>query len=139
MENITPTMLLLWDVKRSLEKGFSVSKGIKTFIDRDLAHPFVQEVRKWHILLQTDPETRPALKLAPSKRHLLALLEQGLRGQTILEALLSYEAELLLSCEEEIQRHIAKLPLLLLVPLMGLIFPALMILLIGPLLKMIEL
>lgn len=139
MENITPTLVLLWDIKRSLEAGYSVASGLKFFIDRDEDHEFSRIVRKWYIELQSEPITAPEPSLTPTRRHLLALIGLGLKGQSILEPLRSYELELLISCDEEIQRHVAKLPLLLLLPLMGLIFPALMVLLLGPLLKMIQL
>ena len=70
---------------------------------------------------------------------MLELLQHGLSGQAILESLKAYEAELIMGCEDEIQNHIAKLPLILMIPLMGLIFPSLMILLIIPAVKMLQL
>lgn len=139
MENITPTLVLVWDVKRSLEKGQSVAMGIRTFIDRNIRHDFSQFVKKWYLHFQSEKETLNSQHLNSTRRHLLSLLEYGLQGQTILESLKSYEAELIMSCEDEIQNHVAQLPLLLLIPLMGLIFPALMMLLIWPALKMFQL
>jgi hypothetical protein len=139
MENVTPTLILLWDVKRSLEKGLSVSNGIGFFIKREIKHDFAHFVRLWANQFQTNKESLSTHHLNPTRRHLLALLEHGIKGQAILDALKSYESELIMSCEDEIQTHIAKLPLLLLVPLMGLIFPSLMILLICPALKMLQL
>lgn len=138
MENVTPTLILLWDVKRALEKGLSVSNGVQFFIKRDLRHDFAAFVRIWLNHFQTDKESISTRHLNPTRRHLLSLLEHGLKGQAILEALKSYEQELIMSCEDEIQTHIAKLPLILLIPLMGLIFPALMILLVVPALKMFQ-
>lgn len=138
MENITPTLVLLWDVRRSLEKGQSVSQGMRFFIERSLKNEFSYFVQKWLIHFQTEKEMLDSQHLKPSRRHLLSLLEHGLKGQSILEALKSYEVELIMSCEDEIQSHIAKLPLILLIPLMGLIFPSLMMLLIWPALKMFQ-
>jgi len=138
MENITPTLILLWDVKRALEKGHSVSNGIQFFLKREISHPFCFFVRNWFTQLQTGRVELDVQKLNSTRRHLLALLEHGLKGQSILESLKSYELELIMSCEDEIQSHVAKLPLLLLIPLMGLIFPALMMLLVVPALKMFQ-
>ena len=139
MENITPTLILVWDVKRSLEKGQSVAMGIRVFMDRNIRHDFSFFVKKWFLNFQSEKEVMNSQHLNATRRHLLSLLEYGLRGQTILEALKSYETELIISCEDEIQNHVARLPLMLLVPLMGLIFPALMMLLIWPALKMFQL
>ncbi len=138
MENITPSLLLLWDVKRSLEKGQSVSHGIRNFNDRNLAHEFCFFVKKWFLHYQTEKTALNSLHLNPTRRYLLSLIEYGLAGQSILEALKSYELELIMSCEDEIQSHVAKLPLSLLIPLMGFIFPSLMMLLVWPALKMLQ-
>ena len=139
MENVTPTLVLLWDVKRSLEMGTSVSKGIKNFLNRGIRHEFSHFVNKWVSQFQSQEQAISTSHLPATRRHLLALLEQGLKGQSILEPLKSFEAEIILSCEEEVQNHLAKLPLLLMIPLMGLIFPALMVLIVGPTLKMLQL
>lgn len=138
MENVTPTLILLWDVKRALEKGLSVLSGVQTFIKRDLRHDFAHFVRAWLTHFQTNKESLNTMHLNPTRRYLLSILEHGLKGQAILEALKSYESELIMSCDDEIQSHIAKLPLMLLIPLMGLIFPSLMILLVFPALKMFQ-
>lgn len=138
MENVTPTLILLWDVKRALEKGLSVSNGIHCFVKREVKHEFATFVRSWITSLQTDKESLSTKHLNPTRRHLLSLLEHGLKGQAILEALRAYETELIMSCEDEIQSHIAKLPLVLLIPLMGLIFPSLMMLLVFPALRMFQ-
>ena len=147
MENVTPTLLLIWDVKRSLEKGTSVAKGIRFFIDRQLKDKFSDFVFKWFNQIQTTKEsanegTNRSLDISflpATRRHLLLLLEMGLKGNAVLDSLKAYELEVLISCEDEIYNHTAKLPLLLMIPLMGLIFPALMLLLIGPTLKMLQL
>lgn len=138
MENITPTLILLWDVRRALEKGLSVTNGIQFYIKRHKKDDLSRFVCAWMSNFQTNKETLSTLHLSPSRRYLLALLEHGLKGQAILESLKSYETELIISCEEEIQSHIAKLPLILMIPLMGFIFPSIMILLIWPALKMFQ-
>lgn len=138
MENITPTLILLWDVKRALEKGYSVAFGVQAFVKRDINHDFARFVRLWVAQFQTGKESLGTKQLTPTRRHLLSLIEYGLKGQAILESLKSYEAELMISCDDEIQSHIAKLPMILLIPLMGLIFPSLMLLMVVPALKMFQ-
>ncbi len=135
MEDLSPTLILIWDIRRSLEKGHSVSSGIKIFLERKLATQFIQEVDQWWLSQNNPLYSFDKNQLNPSRKYLLEILEMGLKGQSILETLKTYEVEMIISCEEEIQSHLAKLPLLLMFPLMGLVFPALMLLLIGPLLK----
>ena len=138
MENISPALILLWDIKRALEKGQSVSLGMKFFLNRKIDDIFFNQVDQWWLAQNNTLSAFNKSELAPTRKHLLEILEMGLKGQSILEFLKVYEQELILGCEDEIQVHLARLPLILMFPLMGLIFPALMILLIGPLLKTFE-
>lgn len=135
MEDISPTLILLWDIKRSLEKGHSISVGMKTFLNRKLKDKFFNQVDEWWLSQNNALFNFDRNNLPTTRKYLLEILEVGLQGQSILETLKAYEIEIIQSCEDEIQNHLSKLPLLLMFPLMGLIFPALMMLLIGPLLK----
>ncbi len=138
MENIAPSLILLWDVKRSLEKGQPLSLGIKSFLARNRKNIFADQVESWWLAQNNPNISFDKQKLTLTRKYLLEILEQGLRGQAVLESLKAYEAELILSCEDEIQKHIARLPLVLMIPLMGFIFPAMMLLLVGPLLNAIQ-
>ena len=138
MENIAPSLILLWDVKRALEKGHSLSSGIKTYLARNSSDSFKNHVESWWLAQSNPNKAFEKHKLTMTRKYLLEIFEQGLRGQAILENLKSYETELVLSCEDEIQKHIAKLPLVLMIPLMLFIFPAMMLLLVGPLLNAVQ-
>lgn len=138
MEDISPTLILLWDVKRALEKGQSVQIGIKQFLNRQLKHSFSTQVDQWWLAQNNKLSDYDQIELTMSRKYLLEVIEMGLQGQSILETLRAYELEVIHSCEDEIQTHLARLPIILMLPLMGLIFPALMLLLIGPLLKVFQ-
>ena len=149
MEDLSPTLIFLWEIKRALEKGFSIHSGVERYIQRNRSTKFTLQVESWWSgqthKPNSYPNAKPSLAVKDSqvqksevtmtRKYLFEILELGLKGQSILETLKVYEKELILSCEDEIQGHIARLPLILMIPLMGLIFPALMILLIGPLLS----
>ena len=62
-----------------------------------------------------------------------------LKPNMVLPGLKALERELLLSCEEEIQKHVSLLPFKMLPPLFFLILPSLLLLLVCPLLKMLRL
>lgn len=138
MENITPALILLWEVKRAVERGLSVSVGIKNYLNLSsisTKNIFSNQVEQWWLSLNSADLEFNKNQLSATRKYLLEILEAGLKGHAILENLKLYEIELISSCEDEIQKHIATLPLLLMVPLMFLIFPSLMMLLLGPLLS----
>lgn len=138
MENITPTLVLLWDTKRALQRGLSVSVGIKNYLKRSSDEVFRKQVEQWWIA-QSNPEVIfDKRQLSYLRRHLLEVLEMGLKGHAILRLITTIELELIESCEAEIQNHIALLPMISLLPLMFLIFPSMLILLVAPLLKMLQ-
>lgn len=154
MEELNPALILVWEVRRSLEKGQSVREGVRGFLGRagggrprkprsrmfprPASGLFAEQVRIWWHAQNSGAPGFDKSGLSPHRRHLLELLESGLRGHTISGPLLSLENELISACEREIQNHTAWLPLISLVPLLLLIFPALMILLLAPLAKMLQ-
>ena len=146
MENLAPPLILLWEVKRSLEKGQSVGAGIKTYLRRVKVGAFRTQIETWWSI-QNSPqifkekslvEVSLNMSLSPKRRYLLEILEVGLKGHGILQTLSSLETELISDCEDEIQHHVANLPLRALVPLMLFIFPSMMLLLVIPLLKLLK-
>lgn len=138
MEDITPTLILLWDVKRAIERGQSIRVGVQNFIERTQKNQFKEQVKLWWLSQTGAQVVFDSSQMSVARKHLLEILEHGLRGLSILETLKSYEQELIFRCEDEIQKHIARLPMILMIPLMGLIFPAMILLLLGPLLKTIQ-
>lgn len=69
------------------------------------------------------------------RRSLLQILERGLRGEAVYSVLLQLETELVEACQEEISNKVARLPFILLIPLLLFQFPAFLMLLFGPLLQ----
>lgn len=143
MDDLSPSLLLLWDVKRSLAKGFSVANGVQMFLLRqphDSADKmFKTQVTTWWLSQNNPTEIADLSVLSVHRRYLLELLQSGLRGQGIGVALNELEREIIFSCENEIQRRLAVLPLISLFPLLFLIFPSLMLLLLVPLLQAFKL
>ena len=137
MENIAPPLVLLWDVRRSLEKGQSVSAGVKVYLRRRQNNEFQRQIVTWWASQSNSHINYSKSGMNHYRQFLLEILEAGLKGHAILQNLQSLEDEIILSCEDEIQSHVALLPLLSLVPLMLLVFPAMMILLVSPLLEML--
>ncbi len=138
MENIAPSLILIWDVKRSLEKGQSVAAGVKAYLARPLNDDFRLQIERWWLSQNNTQIVFVAHSLSLHRRHLVELLEMGLNGHGVLATLQELETEFILSCEGEIEEHVRLLPLVSLVPLMLFIFPSLVILLVSPLLKLLQ-
>jgi len=151
MENIAPNLILLWDVLWALERGLPVTNGVQSFLARNS-----DEVKKtafqvqiemwWQARLRMNHREEAVVnvvkydksRLSVASRQLLFTIELGLQGESILAQLKTLESEMLLGCDEEIQTHAALLPLKMMLPLFGLIFPSFFILLVVPLLKMLQ-
>ena len=145
MENIMlpASLLLIWDIKRALEKNQSLQIGIKFFLSRQLKCRFSRafaDLYRDHMLKTYKSEN---LSLSPEKfnvsqRALMFLIVKGLAGLPIYENIKLLEKEFVVHCEDDIQGHIMKLPLLLQIPMLGLLFPAIMCMLIVPALGMLR-
>lgn len=66
----------------------------------------------------------------------LEILSQGLAGYSIYERIKTIEEEIIEVCKDEFQRELDKLPYVLMVPLLLFMFPAYLLLLLGPILNM---
>lgn len=134
MENLSPGLQLLLDVRAALENGSSVRTGLLNFLKNNRSD-FSSLVSSWMLLIDQEQNAGDLLKsLHPCRRALLVLLEKGLRGLPVLGALNDLEREIVQSCEQEIEERVQKLPVLLLLPVLFLMFPAYLLLLLGPIL-----
>lgn len=135
MEGLAPPLALLLCCRRSLEKGESLRVGIKKYIGQG-GDAFASQVSQWIFLIETGRSTTELLskQSSPYRRHLLRILEKGLQREPILPLLHCLEQEIAEACEIEIQNQITTLPYKALLPLVIFIFPAFMMILLGPLL-----
>ncbi|MEY4616554.1 MAG: hypothetical protein RJB66_1514 [Pseudomonadota bacterium] len=132
MENLSPGLQLLFDVRTALENGTSVRTGVLNFLKLQRTD-FNETVSAWILAFDQNQDTIYLLKLLhPCRRTLLLMLEKGMRGLPILAALAELEREIISSCELEMEERIQKLPIRLLFPVLFFMFPAYLIILIGP-------
>ena len=133
MEGLNPALKLVWEVKKSVEKGESVRGGIKTYIQlcRD---PWKSTVCHWYSKLEQGEPTQDLVSSQKSiyRRQILLILERGLKGEAILGILGQIEKETLEKVENDIEEFSARAPYLLLAPLCLFLFPACLILMLGP-------
>ncbi|MFS4458828.1 hypothetical protein [Bdellovibrio sp. HCB2-146] len=136
MESVAPPLALLLCVKRAIEKGQPVRVGILYYLKRHEGD-FPEFVMRWMGLLQQGQDATTYLETEKSmhRRILIQLLERGLRGEAIYPTLLQLESEIIEACQDELGTKLARLPFILLIPLLLFQFPAFLMLLFGPLLK----
>lgn len=135
MENLAPPLALLLSVKRALIQGLPVKFGVEEYIKNESSNNFA--VITWYNLIKMDRDLANVYKSekTTSRRVTLQLIEKGLRGEAIYSSLCQLERELIDMSYAEINSFSQKLPFTTLIPLLLLQFPALLILLFGPLLQ----
>jgi len=134
MENIAAPLLLILFVRRQIERGHSVRSGLELFIANSQSE-WVLEVRMWLMRRDQGATNEKILSQMTSQRQiLLSVLEKGLAGQSVLPLLIQLQDDFVEACEAQIQQHVQSLPFKLMIPLFLFIFPAFLILLLGPLL-----
>jgi hypothetical protein len=133
-------LLLLWDLKRAIETQKSLQTGIRHFVERKINDDFTKHFQILVPLSESEIKQRiPFLKLNVYQKNLIFLVAKGVSGFGIYPQLNLLEKEYLEICDDDIEKHIQILPLKLQAPLLGLIFPALMMILLIPVVNMLSL
>lgn len=144
MESIAPPLALLLCVKRAIEKGQPTREGVLNYIrtgqqdqNGENHAEFSGQVALWLSLLKQGQSTQKIISvtISPQRRVLLQLLERGFAGEAIYQTLCQLEIEIVEACQDELARRLARLPFILLIPLLFFQFPAFLLLLFGPLLQ----
>lgn len=134
MVSLAPPLQAVLEIRLYIESGKSVSQAIKSYVQSSLTDSFAKELGLWLFAEETggffDTQTLKSIY----RKHLMDILKRGLKGEPILEILEDYEKDLIEICKEDLEKHLQKLPFITLIPLLLFEFPALLILLIGPLL-----
>lgn len=139
MANLNPVLLLVWQLKRNLSSGKSLRNGIESYLGEESGDELFKILQKWWLWRENGGTGEYIYEKSIHLTYLFSLLDAGLRGQAILLRLSDFESILLEKCEEEIQLYVESLPSLMILPLLLFIFPAIMFLLLPPLIKMLTL
>lgn len=134
MVSLAPPLQAVLEIRLYIENGKSVSQAIKTYVQSALEDPFAKELGLWLFAEETGGSFNIKSLKSIHRKHLLDILKRGLKGEPVLEILEDYEKDLIEICKEDLEKHLQKLPFIALIPLLLFEFPALLILLVGPLL-----
>ncbi len=139
MEPIAAPLHLVTYLLKAIETSQSLENTIRNYLqteNTDICTQLKSFYAKWQAKELNN------LEFIPSRLHyrraLFEVLLMGLNGRTIYPMLKSLEEEIVVACEQEIHSQAAKLPFLLLLPLLLLQTPAFLILLFGPILQQLQ-
>lgn len=154
MVPLAPPLRAVLEIRLEIENGVSAAQAIRSFSRRAVDDTFAKELGLWLFAFETGQglswppaqkpagekkslwlfprAQKPAVK-SPFRRQLVDILTRGLRGEPVLDALADLEESLKTATEEDLERHLQKLPFISLIPLMLFELPAFLLLLVGPL------
>lgn len=137
MEDLSFLLKLCLHVRVSIEGGEALRVSLLRFSDLEDSLLYLK-LRQW--LAHLDQSGGENCAESFFKNHhmhvFLEILFQGLSGHAIYDRIKAVEEELIEVCKDEFQKELDKLPYVLMVPLLLFMFPAYLLLLLGPILNM---
>jgi hypothetical protein len=137
MEDLSFLLKLCLHVRVSIEGGEALRVSLFRFSEMKDEFLYLK-LKQW--LTHFDQSGGENCSETLFKNHqiqiFLEILSQGLIGHSIFERVKAMEEEFIEVCKDEFQRELDKLPYVLMVPLLLFMFPAYMLLLIGPILNL---
>ncbi|MCB0367978.1 MAG: hypothetical protein KDD45_00715 [Bdellovibrionales bacterium] len=136
MEDLAPPLMLISYIKRATESGFSIKEGLIRYLN-DANDEFSKQVKIWFLNVEAKKviNWREYQIKSSYRKALLRLLERGLNKESVYQQLLILEQEVIIACQAEIDERLTKLPYILMIPVLFFQFPALLILIMSPLVQ----
>lgn len=136
MEGVAPTLYLCLEVRAALEKGQALEAVVSSIalrMERDLSGQIQRLISIYRHSGMTEAMKLPCESVY--RQTLFNIIVSGLEGEPILDRVRDLEKEIRFACESDIERHVARVPLLVMIPIMLLQLPGFMLLLFGPILN----
>lgn len=135
MDHLASPYMFVENLRYSLESGESLMVVIKRYI-KTKRDPFALTLEEWAIVAQMERyqpgQFQKSLPLY--RKTIFDLLDLARSGVSIIDPLKAMEKEMIQICEHDLGRHLDKLPFKLMLPMLFMQFPAVLMLIIGPLL-----
>ena len=138
MENLAPPLQVVIFLRRGLGAGQSL-RQVMAEMQKISANLDVLELCAWFFQPQSEEAQAeiPRWTRRPEREAVIDILRRAQKGEAILEAIEKLEILLIEVCERELEESLATLPFRALVPLLLFQFPALLLILLGPLVAML--
>lgn len=134
MEGLNPALETVWAVRRGLEKNDSLKTILRTHAT-SREGIWAETLQKWLAARESGTAFSYGTRLSHHRRLLLEIFDRGLRGEPIYPTLLLLETEIEAACRADLDEKLLKMPFQAMIPLLLMVFPALLILLLGPFLE----
>lgn len=134
MVYLAPPLKAVLEIRFYLEQGISVPQSVRLYVQKNLDDSFAKELSYWLFAKEQGKDYKETLFNTFYRKHLLEILNRGLKGEPILTALNDFEQDLIFASNEDLEQYLQKLPFITLIPLMLFAFPAFFIMLTGPML-----
>ncbi len=138
MEDIAPVLRFVIEMESSLERGESVRTGIRFYLKH---HRTNFSAPLFRILNSPQPALSPEERARLKSSYQIAALElivYALEGKPVLSELRELKNEIVAASNRRIDQFVSVLPTKMMIPLLFLIFPALLLLLFGPLVQSLQ-
>lgn len=133
MEDLAPPYHFILELIYELESGGVVRAAVKKYLEVH-NNSFCLFLKQWLRKQQLgEAALRGPSSMSSYQKAIWDLLELSQQGASLMAPLYELEKELRFVCEEQLEQHLALLPYKLMIPLLFFQFPALLLLLIGPL------
>ena len=138
MEDLAPPLKALIEIKTLMEAGCGPNQSIRIYIDENKTDldEFSQKLQMWFLRRNLGKELDLSFWdsiQSPLQVSFFQLLNESLSGVPVLERLEGLKAEMIEAAKDELDLHLRRLPMLCLLPVLLLQFPAFLLLLFGPL------
>lgn len=134
MESLTPSLRFVLVLRESLERGDSVRNAVRDFV-HNYPSAFARQVSVWMVERENGKNAASEVAMLPSERFLIRIVDRGLKGEPIMTPLRELESEIIDRCENQMEEFVELLPVKTLMPLLLFIFPAYLLLLLGPMVE----
>ncbi len=135
MAYINPLLKSIVELRYRLEGGESLRNSFPNCLNTEDSE-WNSVLKRWFMALEHGTPTEKIVKeiRSPYRRIFLEVLSSGFNGTPIYQNLLEIEKEVNTACELELEQKLRKLPFQSMLPVLLLMFPAFLILLLGPVL-----
>ncbi len=134
MDAIASPYIFVESLRYELESGGTLLPIVRN-LSQEISGEFGLQIEQWLANTQTNRlevgEVQKSWSLY--RKSIFDLLDMSRAGVSIIEPLKSMEKEMLQICENDLQRHLDRLPFKLMVPMLFFQFPGVMLLIVGPL------
>ncbi len=132
MEYLAPAHDFLLFLIYEMESGGSTRTAVKKYVELR-PQPWNRFLQTWLFFLQSEQNQTVEIHFQTGlQKNIWSLLNISQAGGSILTNLYELEKEVRFICEEHLEQHVSSLPYKMMIPILFFQFPALLLVMLGP-------